>query len=349
MISPSGARSLLVLVGLVVVGCAFIPQTAHAARTERLLILPLEHELGADAASMRPLEKRFREEAEALQRFHVLPRESSATLLESVRSLGLDCGPGDVECLTKAGVVMELDLLAVLRAARGGERVIVSAILVDVATGRTRGSVSRTLLPGDRSSKVLRSAVVELLAPDLYVGAIELSTAQPGASVRVDGALRGTTPLGASIDGLAPGEHVVHIEKPGLPPIERVVLVKALESTSLVVDLAAPAAAATTASRSSLPPGAAPSAVSSTARAPAPFSVLPVVFGSVGAVSAVTAVGTGVGAFLLNERLKDTSLSPADRRDARTPGQMLVIAGATTSVIAVIAGGAAAAAALAAP
>lgn len=348
MIFPSGARALLVLAGLVVVGSAFPPQTAHAAKTERLLILPLEHELGDDAASMRPIEKGFREEAEALQRFHVLPRESSATLLESVRSLGLDCGPGDVECLTKAGVIMELDLLAVLRAARGGERVIVSAILVDVATGRTRGSVSRTLLPGDRSSKMLRSAVVELLAPDLYVGAIELSTAQPGASVRVDGALRGTTPLSSSIDGLAPGEHVVHIEKPGLPPIERVVLVKALESTSLVVDLAAPAAAATTSSRS-LPAGASPSTASSTTRAPAPFPVLPVVFGSVGAVSAVTAAGTVVGAFLLNERLKDTSLPPADRKDARTEGQMLIIAGTTMSVIAVIAGGAATAAVLAAP
>src|SRR5690606_33074498 len=141
-----------------------------AKQKEQLLILPLEHELGKDAARMRPVEEAFRVEAEALRRFRVLPRAATATMLDSVRSLGLDCQPGDVDCLTKAGVIMEIELLAVLRAAASQDRLVISAVLIDVGTGRTRASVSRTLGKGDSLRTFMRSAVVELLAPDLYVG-----------------------------------------------------------------------------------------------------------------------------------------------------------------------------------
>lgn len=338
MLRSRAKGPLVVLATAMFAVLALVPSPAWAAKTERLLILPLEHELGKDAARMRPVEEAFRDEATALQRFRVLPRSSTATLLESVRSLGLDCQPGDLDCLTKAGVIMEIELLAVLRAASSQERLVVSAVLVDVTTGRTRASVSRTLGPGDSLRAALRSATVELLAPDLYVGALELSIPQRDATVRVDGAVRGTTPLAASIGALAPGEHVVTIEKPGFTTVERIVVVKPLESTSLVVDLE-PLGAAEDPS----PPAAAPSApgVAAASSSSARVPMLPVVFGSVAAASAVAAAGTGFGAFLMNERFKDASLPTDDRRDARGPGQMLVLVGATTSVIALVAAAAA--------
>ncbi len=328
---------------------------AREPRPEQLLILPLEHELGADAERMRPVEQAFRDEAAALKRFRVLPRGQATTLLDSVRSLGLDCQPGDLECLTKAGVIMEIELLAVLRAAATEERVVVTAILIDVDIGRTRTTVSRTIRAGDSLSAVMKSAAVELLAPDLFVGGLDLDVVQEGATVRVDGAVRGSTPLAGAIGGLAPGEHVVSVAKPGFPTAERVVLVKALEDTSVVIDLrpaashpaagARAAEAAPSAERASLPSDQNASAPARAAALP----VLPMVLGGVAAASVVAAVGAGLGALWMSTRFTDTALAPAERRDARMPGQLLVVTAVATGALAVIATGAAGSSALFGP
>lgn len=341
-------RQALWLIGALL-PCALMLSSGPAEarrRAETLLVLPLEQELGRDAAALRPVEDAFRAEAEALGRYRVSPRGEATALLDSVRSLGLDCEPGDIDCLTKAGVVMEIDLLVVLRAAASHDRLIVSAVLVDVARGRMRAAVNRTVAPGGSLRDAVHSAVVDLLAPDLFVGTLVVEVAEPGAEVRVDGVLRGTTPLPVAIEGLAPGDHVLHVEKDGLPPVERLVHVHPLESTTVSLSLtpvaADPPEASAPAPEPSTTAATAPVAPSPVEAAPEesePPPLLPLVFTGVAGVSALAAVGTGVGAFLWNQQLQGTGPPPDGSVNAAGPVQALVVASVTTGAVALVAAG----------
>ena len=63
---------------------------------------------------------------------------------------------------------------------------------------------------------VLREAVVQLLAPARFVGAIRIEVpGLPGALLYLDGKLAGTTPLANPIEGLTPGPHTVRVVAEG--------------------------------------------------------------------------------------------------------------------------------------
>ena len=63
-------------------------------------------------------------------------------------------------------------------------------------------------------------------------GSINVSADVPGATITIDGQERGTSP--SRIDGLAPGQHVVELRAPGLPPFSQTVTVQGAQVASVV-------------------------------------------------------------------------------------------------------------------
>jgi hypothetical protein len=78
---------------------------------------------------------------------------------------------------------------------------------------------------------------VHLLAPERYVGALEIDASVPGAQVLVDGKPMGPTPIAGTIVGLSPGQHALRLTKEGFADFEKFVDVRFDQTTLVRVDL----------------------------------------------------------------------------------------------------------------
>ena len=119
---------------------------------------------------------------------------------------------------------------AALAAGRAGARQLImgtasqlgDAFMLDLKLidARTAQELRRATHPVSGSQDalidVLREAVVQLLAPARFVGAIQIDVpGVPGALLYLDGKLAGTTPLEKPIEGLSPGLHTVRVVAEG--------------------------------------------------------------------------------------------------------------------------------------
>ena len=115
---------------------------------------------------------------------------------------------------------------AALAASRAGARELIigtasqlgDAYMIDLKLLDARSAVElrRTTKPvsgsPDALIDTLREAVVQLLAPARFVGAMHIDVpGVAGAALFVDGKQVGTTPLATPIEGLAPGPHTVRV------------------------------------------------------------------------------------------------------------------------------------------
>ena len=98
---------------------------------ERLAVLPLN---GTDTSGVT---EGLRKELEAGGRFKVETGAQTVSLIESARDLGLDCGPGDVKCLVKLGVLGELDSLLAPWITADDKGALLELVLIDVAEERS--------------------------------------------------------------------------------------------------------------------------------------------------------------------------------------------------------------------
>jgi hypothetical protein len=96
------------------------------------------------------------------------------------------------------------------------------------------GGASRTIPLTVSSGREISQYVEFAAAPPTNGGRLEITSEPRGAEVRIDGALRGATPL--SLESLAPGNHTVSISSGGTT-INRSVTVVAGATSTLVVSV----------------------------------------------------------------------------------------------------------------
>ncbi len=95
----------------------------------------------------------------------------------------------------------------------------------------------------------IRVATVRLVAPELLVGAIEILSDVPGATVAIDGNAVGQTPLLGPVDKLPLGVHRVGVARDGFSSFEEDVPVRFEKTTQVVVRQSAVTKAALRAER----------------------------------------------------------------------------------------------------
>ena len=152
----------------------------------------------------------------------VLPDSLSKQVARAVQSC-----EGEVGCLTEAlgGAGWRAFIVGSL-AGLGDDRVVHLKI-VDVRTGEQLRTASGTV-SGDEAQMIrtIRRAAVQIAAPHRFVGRLELSGAQPGVTVKVDGREVGTTPLTTPTLELTVGPHALEATGAGLVPYSAIVEVQ---------------------------------------------------------------------------------------------------------------------------
>ena len=98
-----------------------------------------------------------------------------------------------------------------------GDAFMIDLKLIDARSAQELGRSTHPVSGSqDALIDVLREAVVQLLAPARFVGAIQIEVpGVPGALLFVDGKPAGSTPLAKPIGGLAPGPHTVRVVAAG--------------------------------------------------------------------------------------------------------------------------------------
>lgn len=192
--------------------------------------------LGLDRARAAPLEALFRIEIERLAKAPLAPlARIDRELTTDPKLRGCTAAPN---CLGALGAKLGVTQVIAGTIGELGTSYVIDVKLVDVATRTELRRVS-TPLEGapDDLIEAVRVAAHQLLTPDTVRGDLQVLADTPGATVRVDGAAVGTTPLAKPIVGLTLGAHEVVVDKPGSRVVKQSVEVRFQKTTQLVVGL----------------------------------------------------------------------------------------------------------------
>ncbi len=220
------------------IACGFALLAAPNAAATTLAIYPLQP-LGVPAATVGSLDATLRAEVERLPGVELLGRgRTEASLKADPGGLGLACN-GAPGCLADLGKLLAVEKVVYGVVSGLGDHYSFELKLIDVGTGGEERRVTASV-GGKREVLLsgLRAAAVHLLAPERYVGALEIDSDLPGAQVLVDGKPMGPTPIAGTIVGLAPGQHALRLTKAGFADFEKFVDVRFDQTTVVRVDLA---------------------------------------------------------------------------------------------------------------
>lgn len=202
----------------------------------KIAMMPLSS-LGSTDEAVRAVERVLLGELEKLLGKRLV---KPADLLSQGREVktGLKSCEGKVVCLIEVIGGIGWDAFVVGNVAGLGEGRVINLKLIDVRSG---GEVRRSSenATGDETTLIanMRKAAVELLAPELFLGTIEVQAGQPGVSIVVDGRLAGTTPLANNRIDVAVGRHAIEATGEGLVPFSDFVEVRYGEVVPISIQL----------------------------------------------------------------------------------------------------------------
>jgi hypothetical protein len=217
-------RSSLFLAAL----CCVV-QNASAADVSPVAIYPLQA-LGTDPEIAERLDATLRAEAARIPGVSLIAK---ADVLAAAARVGTD--PGEcartARCLASIGAAAEARTLAYGTVASLGQSYVLDIKLIDA---RSRKELRRRGRPLSGAQAVLiegvRDVAYTLLAPEQYVGTLEVRADAEGALLAVDGDNKGALPL-APVTGLAPGPHKVVVTRPGFEEISLGVPIRLTRTT----------------------------------------------------------------------------------------------------------------------
>jgi len=205
---------------------------------EEIAVLWLDA-LGMDAEPVARLEALFRMELERLAGRDLPTRREVMRAIQSSRKLRRCQGAN--KCLAAIGKKLGVDLVVTGNVAALGDSYVVNIKVVNVKTGKQQGDpISSEPLRGspDQLIVAVRAAAYTLLAPDQVRGSIMILTDLVGASVKLNGEQRATTPLTGPIADLKPAKYELSVESKGYLPFREEVRVRFQKTTRVVVRLA---------------------------------------------------------------------------------------------------------------
>lgn len=210
---PSMLARFLILVSLLSAASAL-------AEEGKMALLPLAQGSGAQEDVLR-LEGALRASIESITGRSLESPASTRELVESARNLGVDCQPSDLDCLLKLAVLVEIDVLLVPSVSLREDAFKLDLVLIDADDKSVKRAVQHTISPRSETfGKDVEGVAVDLLAPERYVGSLQVTSSHDGATIAVDDVEKGATPTG-TIDDLSVGKHLVVVSYPGAAPVAK--------------------------------------------------------------------------------------------------------------------------------
>jgi len=191
--------------------------------------------LGIDTELVNRLETLFRMELDRLASKPLPGRRE----IDRVVDAGLRDCTGEDKCLAAIGKKLGVDVMVSGSVGQLGDNYILNIKAVDVSSAKQIRKIQSDPLRGspDELIEGIRVAAYKLLAPEQLHGSIMVLSDLVGATVKVDGADVGKTPLQAPITHQPLGPHVLRVEAKGYQPFEDKVDVRFQKSTRVVVRL----------------------------------------------------------------------------------------------------------------
>ncbi|MBI3179641.1 MAG: PEGA domain-containing protein [Deltaproteobacteria bacterium] len=151
---------------------------------------------------------------------------------------GLETCGGVVECINEVMGGMGYDAFVVGNVAGLGEDRVINLKLIDIRTGsEVRRTAERAF--GDESQLIsyMRKAAVQLVAPHLFTGAVEIVAKQTGVQITLNGEWVGSTPLTTSRLEVPAGRHALEATAEGYVPFSSMVNVAYGETKQVTIEL----------------------------------------------------------------------------------------------------------------
>ncbi|RMG12030.1 MAG: PEGA domain-containing protein [Deltaproteobacteria bacterium] len=154
--------------------------------------------------------------------------------LEAQRQL---CGADAESCLAEIGGALGADFMVTGTISKTGDVLVLQMNLLAVSEAKVVNRVSRTLKSEGAILDEVPRATVELLAKALEGkrGTLVVSVSEAGATIKIDGTIRGSSPMGP-ID-LPAGLHLLEVEKTGFISHKEEVKVLVGQTTAVSVRL----------------------------------------------------------------------------------------------------------------
>src|SRR5437870_456105 len=201
---------------LIALFCAGTPAFAAGDSRVKIAVLDLQAR-GVDAALVQSAGTLIASELNKLEVFKVISREDIRNMLSFEKDKqGLGC-EADQACLAEIGGALGVEYIIAGSLAKIGDTLVLSLALNNTKTATVENRVSENVSgKGDaligaisRNAKVLVSKIIKGRE-----GFLVLTVAETGAVVKIDGQIKGTTPVKGRMT-LNWGPHLLEVEKAG--------------------------------------------------------------------------------------------------------------------------------------
>jgi hypothetical protein len=207
------------------------------ANYHAIAMMPLSS-LGSTDESVDAVEQLLQGELNKLLGERLILPDALHEQPEHIRTAFHTC-EGVVACLVEVMGGLGWDAFIVGNLAGLGERRVINLKLIDVHSGSEVRRASEKA-SGDESQLIvnIRKAAVQLVAPHLFTGDIELVASQSNVTVQLDGKLLGVTPLAQTRVSVPAGHHALEASGEGLVPFSTMLTIAYGETKTVTVDLA---------------------------------------------------------------------------------------------------------------
>lgn len=166
--------------------------TAAPAGGKTVVLAPASS-MGNSNKGLRKVESLIEEGIAALPETQVITALSAGRATRKAKRPELRTCEGDVACLKELGVLMNATHVVYAEVSDLGDAEVIFLKALDVRAGKDVRSTTLKLGKGSNRKRESKAAAAQLLAPDLYVGTLNVKSTIADASVFLDGHKIGTT------------------------------------------------------------------------------------------------------------------------------------------------------------
>ncbi|MBI5510994.1 MAG: PEGA domain-containing protein [Deltaproteobacteria bacterium] len=146
---------------------------------------------------------------------------------------------GVVTCIVEVVGGLGFDAFVVGNIAGLGDDQVINLKLIDIRTGHEVRRTSEKAATDEAALVAnMRKAAVELVAPELFTGFLEVIARQPGVQIMIDGKAVGMTPLANNKIELQAGRHAIEAGGEALVPFTSMVSIAYGETKQVTIELA---------------------------------------------------------------------------------------------------------------
>jgi hypothetical protein len=220
--------------------CAALPASAEAKKApaaKSVVLAPVSSLSASKPKALTKIEKTIEAGLAKVPKVTVVNARSAAAKADKAKRPELRSCEGEPACLAELGTLVSAQYTVYAEVGGLGDAQVVYLKLIDVKSAKEIRSTLIELSSSQDAKAKSVEAAIRLIAPETYVGSLQVKTSVKGAIIYLDGQKRGTTPS-KSISG-AVGSHALRVTHPEHRDYVRFVDLEFGKATDITAELQA--------------------------------------------------------------------------------------------------------------